>query len=230
MQPLVACVLLTADRPAMTERAVKSFLGQTYQRKALLVFDNSKGLIVDSGIRQGIAYAEASQFRGQSIGALRNAANELASVADIIAHWDSDDWSHPYRLAEQVNLLQAARADAVGYNDMLFWKRLGADVSRESWLYRYTPEREAGRYALGTSLLYWRRVWEKNRFEEVNAGEDRGFVQRVRCVSTSGLGCQPRMIAEIHGTNTVQRPDIITGDNFSRVPEWDSYCRERMSL
>jgi hypothetical protein len=306
--PLVTCVLLTADRPAMTNRSVRCFLSQTYERKALLIFDSGvdglpprrgAALVYDEGQSPGesIIYTDAQRFRGSSIGALRNAANELCAGTDIIAHWDSDDWSHPYRLAEQVNLLQASQADAVGYHDMLMWlcshevgkaircsvcggtkkprgrsapvdtllcdetcagwdaePRVGslwpnetADQfgypSPEAHLYRYSPSRDAGRYALGTSLLYWRRAWERHKFIDTRepgcaerGGEDNRWVREVRCVSEQSAekqsGYEPRMIAEIHGGNSSPSmvPGILVGENYTRVPEWDSYCRDRMKL
>jgi hypothetical protein len=259
--PLVTCVLLTADRQAMTARAVRCFLAQTYERKALLIFDTGRvwgegstraGEYKSTTDESSIDYKWSDKFRGATIGALRNAGNELARGSDIIAHWDSDDWSHPYRLAEQVNLLQASQADAVGYHDMLMWhggaaNDIRAKVSGRAHLYRYDGPQAVTAYALETSLLYWRRAWEKLKFDDSNFG-DRNWVRQVRCASRSsgGMDCQcgqeecasnfkphfvnGRMIAEIHGGNTVMRPDLLSANNFTRVPEWDSYCRERMSL
>lgn len=275
--PFVTCVLLTADRPAMTMRAVKSFLAQTYERKALLIFDS--GLISAEGFSpsdvrksalaaQQWRYVNARYYRGEAIGALRNAANECAA-GHIIAHWDSDDWSHPYRLAEQVNLLQTSRADAVGYHDMLFWSRpafqegfssqiksMGIKSNQldyiesltcssspgEAHLYRYSPARDAHKYALGTSLLYWRRTWERVTFDDpglaraqadrAGAGEDNRWIKKINCVSESSIDddLEPCMIAEIHGGNLVQRPGDLAGDNFERACHWDGYCRDRMIL
>ena len=248
MDPLVTCVLLTADRPAMTARAVKSFLAQTYERKALLIFDSGKELFQIDRTFRGHLWVPAEEWRGASIGALRNRANECARGADIIAHWDSDDWSHPYRLAEQVNLLQASRADAVGYHDMLFWQ--SGVYGGSAHLYRYSPGRDASKYALGTSLLYWRRTWERIKFddpgleraqaERAGAGEDNRWIKKINCLGVKGVeqvvgkdifpDWQPRMIAEIHGGNLVQQPGDLAGDNFTQVPEWDGYCRDRMAL
>lgn len=245
----------------MTARAVRCFLSQTYERKALLIFDSGKKCLDLSGVGSSSTFVRAEKFIGSSIGALRNAANELCRGTDIIAHWDSDDWSHPYRLAEQVNLLQASLAEAVGYNDMLMWESNHRDYipnpanPKESisvqfepwtWLYDYdghgVPQQAHGRrpksaYALETSLLYWRRSWEKLKFEDNNLGDCR-WMKTVRCVSDSSfpnpiaanIPAGPRMIAEIHSGNTVMRPDLLRGHEFKRVPEWDAFCLERMKL
>lgn len=230
---MVVCVCLTADRNQFVNRALACFMDQTYERKSLLVFDNGKYRALVESHDPEVIVARAEQFRGASIGALRNAANELCRGTDIIAHWDSDDWSHPYRLAEQVNFLQASQADCVGYNNMLMWTH-GA-----THLYRYDGPRAVNTYALETSLLYWRRSWERLKFHDSNLG-DHHWVKQVRCVSVASFlvdrtsvvvyASEPRMIAEIHDGNTVMRPDMLPSHNFTRVPEWDAFCRDRMKL
>ncbi len=130
--PTVACVLLANGRPEMVRRAVKSFRAQTYADKHLLIYDTSEPNMIDlcelAGVHMDdedvtIRESKALDHHGnrKSIGYLRNRANHNASFADIICHWDSDDWSHPNRIAEQVALLQSSGAECVGYNEMLFW-------------------------------------------------------------------------------------------------------------
>ncbi len=144
-QPTVMAVMLTADRHELAPQAVACFLRQTYPNKALLIYDTGeKPLSVEVG--DSICHALAVE-RGLPIGALRNNANRLVS-ADVIVHWDDDDWSHPNRIAEQVALLQTSGAACVGYNEMLFWRgphgratwhegaqRLVAHDYGEAWLY-----------------------------------------------------------------------------------------------
>ncbi len=162
--PTVACVLLANGRPEMVKRAVKSFRAQTYENRILIQYDNDGG---------------------NTIGALRNAANSKTG-ADIICHWDSDDWSHPNRIAEQVALLQSSGAECVGYNEMLFWQLCKqchgfddycADVDLcetckgnggEAWLWRENIKN----YAVGTSMCYWRETWERAQFPDYSAGCD----------------------------------------------------------
>jgi len=126
-EPLVCCVCLTADRQELTERAVRCFEAQTYQKKWLLIYDTGREELTLDGI--GATLQDAArrvsivrEAGGRSIGALRNAANALVMHCDIIAHFDSDDHSHPNRITEQVALLKASGADAVGYHEMLFWR------------------------------------------------------------------------------------------------------------
>jgi glycosyltransferase involved in cell wall biosynthesis len=133
--------MLVCGRPEMTARAVRSYEAQSYQNKELIFFENL-GL--------------------ETIGALRNKANALAT-GEIICHFDTDDTSHPNRISEQVALLTASDADAVGYSEMLFWRTPQA----EAWLYAH---RRPG-HALGTSLCYWRETWECKAFADAPKGE-----------------------------------------------------------
>jgi hypothetical protein len=197
--------MLVNGRPEMVRRAVKSFKAQTYV-PALL--------------------AEIDGLPRMTIGEMRNKANAMC-VSDIIVHWDSDDWSHPNRIAEQVALLQSSGADCVGYREMLFWRT----PAGEAWRYA-NPEQN---FCLGTSLCYWRHVWERKPFEALPAapggtGEDWKWQQGLKRTAVSAMAYKPRMIASIHGGNT---SDYSILDNpkqrsFRRIPHWDEHCRKVM--
>lgn len=207
-EPLVCAVMLTRDRPAMATRAIRAFRKQTYGRASIIALDTGDGDGLDC------QYYHSPLRHGRSIGALRNEVNSLASSADIIAHWDSDDWSHPNRLAEQVALLQSSDYDAVGYREMLFWdtrrvphvcsydeRESGCPVCvdedqrqhegrGEAWLYTH-PKPD---YCLGTSLCYWRRTWESKPFPDLpipgnpnSACEDFVWQSGLRCKSMSSV-------------------------------------------
>lgn len=266
-EPLVCAILLTKDRPEMAKRAVECFRSQTYQNKHLLVVDNVSEPDRPGGV---VEYYAAPPERYKTIGELRNFANSHAAGADILIHWDDDDWSHHNRISEQVALLQASGKQAVGYRDMLFWRyeravpwdtvscgcgnrypRSGAPCPQchqypngEAWLYSSTDPR----YCLGTSLCYWREVWEKRPFKAISRGEDFEFQKELDRVGVTSIGQeihrsqqfivdaphQPRMIASIHGGNhVVYEPEKSApppAGNWKRVPEWDDYCRKTMSL
>ncbi len=221
--PTVACVMLANGRPEMVKRAKRCWFNQNYAgEKRILIYNNSGD---------------------RSIGALRNAANAQTD-ADIIIHWDSDDWSHRDRIAEQVALLQSGDVgmlpvECVGYNEMLFWDQQAAvevDLDTESaidigeaWLYRASIPN----YAIGTSMCYWRSTWERNPFPDRSEGCDdlEWFNRGVKIQSESSIMpmTDPRMIASIHGGNTCSKIDA-TKREWKRVPEWDAYCREAMKL
>lgn len=241
MEPLVCAVMLTKDRPDMAKRAVECFRGQTYERKRLIVLHDGSKKPYAMGV--GIeAWIPTNEW---SIGRLRNFANAAAANegADILIHLDDDDWSHPNRIAEQVALLQASGKQAVGYRDMLFWRRCPElflpDMAQcdeyEAWLYSNNDPR----YCLGTSLCYWRAAWEKRPFQDISRGEDKAWLREVDSLGVSSLQNDyvrqshlgvPRMIASIHSGNHVVYEPERSPHNWKRVPEWDAHCRKAMSL
>jgi glycosyltransferase involved in cell wall biosynthesis len=223
-EPLVVAVMLTKDRPEMAKRAVECFKKQTYQNKRLYIYDTGAKPCTDS-LPDGFPDDHIVYHRGLvgevvTIGMLRNRANWWAvrpmstsePDADILIHWDDDDYSHPNRIAEQVALLQASGKQCVGYRDMLFWRHIGSVVvesfggekttteNHEAWLYH----NDDPRYCLGTSLCYWRETWEKRPFKDISRGEDKEFLRDrdtlgVSSLITEGLGAgwsnHPAMIA-----------------------------------
>ncbi len=276
-EPLVCCVMLVNGRPEMVRRAVASFRAQAYERKWLLIANNGPDITDTSLAADNIwIFTMRRKHEPRTIGAYRNEANGFSAIAEmpietgsIIAHWDSDDWSHPNRLAEQVALLQAgepAGVECVGYNEAVFWDErlttmrayapIGSAEAQDfdthkAWIYRYANPT----YALGTSLMYWRRAWERKPFDDINHGEDERFRLAHRTVGVSSLGesgsmvkmadvsvhggpkmytpilgTEPRLIVSIHAGNTSKFDPAANRATCKRVPEFDEYCREAMRL
>ncbi len=199
-EPLVCCICLTRDRPEYLKQAVECFEAQTYQRKSLVVIDSSNNPIQ----------------REWTIGALRNYAiewggwkNGVQDKPDLIAHWDDDDWSAPERLAQQVAVIMAGAA-ITGYHDLPFYDV----VSDKVIMYQSNMTG----YAVGTSLLYRREVWERTPFPDKSEGEDASWQHAVRreqghCVvaTTSVVDGRPLMVARIHSGNTCKK----FGNNYT---------------
>lgn len=231
--------MLANGRPGMVARAVRSFRAQTFDptRRLLLVFDSGQLRLVQRGSDSENEYWAQSWISARSIGALRNAANELSAGCDIICHWDSDDWSHPHRIEEQVALLRASDKECVGYRTMLFYDQTPGHFYG-AWLYTETRPT----YALGTSLCYWRKAWENRPFPDLHTGEDTEWLRGVDVLGVDcraefspkysvpfGRSAEPRMIATIHGANVSShvptKQDLEHGvTEWSRVPEWDEHC------
>jgi hypothetical protein len=188
----------------MTRQAVACFRAQTYPAKRLLIWDTSarsEGSFLPeyfSGEDEETAWVSHDPAEAaQTIGGLRNEANSFWTEYPIIAHFDSDDYSHTERLAEQVELLEASGAEAVGYNSCLFWREdcacsvperdcHDADcpaVNGEAWL--YTSDYPG--YCVGSSLMYWRATWERRHFDAKGPGEDTRFLQGVKSVSVLSI-------------------------------------------
>lgn len=241
--PLVCCVMLTRDRPAMTAKAVECWRAQTYPSKLIVMDSSAKPInIVDKHVS-----ILSNSNSNLTIGALRNGAAEYATKylfagpPDLIAHWDDDDYSHPLRLEHQVAALMArSDADCVGYRSALFWDERNPTLSKadyrlvgldgEAWRYRcLTPQ-----FVVGASMLYRRSAWERRPFENIHRGEDTRWQMGVKVLPLEGAGDadkleEPMMICRIHaGSTSTGTPG--RGPDWVRVREYDSYCRERMKL
>jgi glycosyltransferase involved in cell wall biosynthesis len=251
-EPLVTAICLTKDRPKMLKRAVESFRSQTYRNKWLLVLDGSgptfrewrnnetyactagESSIGMLSTRLGFARCRACTAGESSIGMLRNLANEMCLSSDIIVHWDDDDWSHPNRITEQVIALQHSGQDILAYDEILFWN---AELG-QAWIYKNRLARA------GSTFCYWRRAWERRQFPDLprpergSQGEDHEWSQYFNMQRISGAGwksckpgqdLEPRMICSIHSGNTTHYAPVESA-NWKRVPEWDNYCKEKMTL
>jgi len=226
----------------MTRRAIGSFREQTYQNRVLLVYDSGEAHPELCRGGTPMEWYVPTVRDNRSIGELRNHAIQMVSAADIIVTWDSDDASHPNRIAEQVAHLQASGADVVGYSELLFWRtfphreeKYGA--SGEAWIYKSMTSNSAP----GTSLCYKRSFWEQHPFADLpknnqGTGEDVEFLKGAKVSTVSSIvDGEPRLVASIHGGNSMSydiEAQIARGADRSwlRAPEFDSYCRERMAL
>ena len=232
-QPTVSAICLTADRQAYTDRAVQCFLSQTYENAWLLIYDTGKKpYSLDRLATSRIIIAKEGAEMSGTIGKLRNQAHSLITDSEVLIHWDSDDWSAPHRIEEQVRLLQASNADIVGYNDLLFWD----SVKSEAWMWRHADHKSP----VGTSLCYWRKYWETHPFTGTSAGEDRLFTLGQRtsaCTSLQSYGdnpdqqgsWRPMLVAELHGGNTHAKvtPEAL---EWKRETGWDGRLKELMKL
>lgn len=233
--PLVVCVMLTRDRPAMTRRAVDCFEAQTYKNKRLYIYDTGvtpcTDALPDGFPDHHIVYHRGLQ-EGLSVGALRNRANwwavrpysDAAPDADLIAHLDSDDLSHPNRLTEQVALLESSGAECVGFSSCLFYNSV-AGPSEGAWEYRNDDKR----YSIGSSFLYRRECWERNPFPDRMRGEDLAFLKNLKSVGTESIvDGDPLMVCSIHSGN-VANYSRLEPPNWIREPSWDIRLRELMT-
>jgi glycosyltransferase involved in cell wall biosynthesis len=116
--PLVSCICPTYNRPPhyqhLLEEAIASFLRQDYPNKELIVNNDCPGqeLICDE---PGVRVVNVAE-RFPSIGAKQNTAVDLAR-GELIAPWDDDDISLPWRLSLSVERL----GDADYFNPRCYW-------------------------------------------------------------------------------------------------------------
>ncbi|MFN2599501.1 MAG: glycosyltransferase [Pyrinomonadaceae bacterium] len=191
--PLISCIMPTADRRAFVARAVEYFLRQDYAEKELIVVDDGADAVADLIP----ADARVRYFRLDkrlTVGAKRNFACERAR-GELVAHWDDDDWHAPRRLSYQVEELRRAGAEVCGIRELLFY-----DVrDGRAWRYVYPAARKA--WLSGSSLCYRRAFWERNRFREINVGEDARFVWESRGARLHALADPTFHVGIIHAAN-----------------------------
>src|SRR5262249_23506482 len=149
-------------------QSVRYFQRQDYPNRELIIVDDGAadltGLLPDD-LR--IRYVRVPH--GQSIGAKRNRACELAR-GSIIAHWDDDDWYAPGRLTAQVAPLLSGEVDISALTADVFFDLSG-------WrFWRCSPELHRQLFVEdvhGGTLVYSHRIWAHlARFPDVSLAED----------------------------------------------------------
>jgi glycosyltransferase involved in cell wall biosynthesis len=193
-EPLVTCVMPTADRPEMAVQALRQFLDQTYESRELVIVDAgvaALGPLLPS--HPQVRYVRATP--GQTIGALRNLGCAHAR-GELIAHWDDDDWMAPWRLRYQVGELLSSDADICGLARLHFVD----PVAGQAWQYRY-PEDERPWVAGGT-MCYRRELWQRQPFPDLQVGEDNAFVWSQAVRGVLALADERFYVATVHRGNT----------------------------
>jgi len=167
-QPLVSCLMPTADRRRFVPRAIELFLRQDYAARELVIVDDGRDAVKDVvPADPRIRYVRAD--RSTSLGAKRNLACSLAR-GELLLHWDDDDWTAPDRLTRQVEALLASGADVCGLSVVRYFD----PAARLAWEYRWTDGSRP--WVGGNTLLYRRAAWERRPFPGLNVGEDTRWV------------------------------------------------------
>lgn len=212
--PSVTAVCLTRNRREWLPKAIAQFQTQTYLNRRLLIVADGDDVsdLIPGDLIPGdppvwlYTVLPAREPAVRKIGPKRNFANSLVTT-DLIAHWDDDDYSAPERLADQVRRLVETGMSVTGYHTMKF-----TDGARW-WQYEGFPA-----FAFGTSLMYRRAWWERNRFPDLHVCEDSIFVRAaVRARQFIAPGDLDLMYATIHPGNTSPRR---IGGNWRELPDY----------
>jgi hypothetical protein len=199
---LASCIMPTADRRAFVPGAIARFLSQDYGPRELVILDDGEDAVADLvPAHPSVRYLRTPRHR--NLGAKRNAACEAAR-GDIILHWDDDDWYSPERIRLQIAALDASRADVCGVDRALFLD----PRARAAWEYVYPHS--ATPWVCGASLCYRREVWHRNRFADLDSGEDTRFVAALEPDRVHRLADNRFFVALLHPGNSspkrVQEP------------------------
>jgi O-antigen biosynthesis protein len=195
-QPLVSCIMPIRNREAFVPAAVDCFLKQTYSNKELIILDDSD---VSSSVELCSAWPVKHVLVTQMpIGTKRNYCCELAQ-GEIICHFDSDDWSTPDRISDQVARLTRTGKPVTGYGTLLFWDAIMQQAKRF--------KSSVDGYVCGTTLCYRKDYWTDHRFEDKGQAEDNAFVYPA-LKSIAASSDSSHMVARIHKGNTSTKDGI----------------------
>jgi len=187
---MVSVLLCHHNMRGRVVRAIECYLSQTWPNKELIVVDDGDEPIADL-VKDvpGVTYI----FKpAANLAEKRNAGIRVAR-GEFICHFDADDWSSPYRLADQVAMMGAEELKLGGYGSCYFWNENTGEASRYS-----------GSCLWGATLIY-RRQWALGHLfdEKVSYGEDLIFVNRAFPWFTS-KPAGDNMVCVLHSAN--QKP------------------------
>lgn len=215
----------TRGRRRFVPHAIACFLQQDYPRLELVIADDGDDPIEDL-VPPDARIRYVRMPRSPRIGGKRNQACAQAR-GEIIAHWDDDDWSAPWRVSYQVQALVETGADICGLGHILFYE----PAAGRAWQYVYPPE---GRpWVHGATLAYRASFWRRNPFPDIHVGEDTRFVWSERGQCVRRLERQDFFVGTIHGGNTSpkqtgdRRWRAMPGAEITRAmgAGWDAYRR-----
>ncbi len=196
-QPLVSCIMPTADRRHWVPCAIEYFRRQDYPNRELVVLDDGDDRVADLACGDPrIRYVALDERL--VLGDKRNRACELAR-GELIVHWDDDDWQASSRLGYQVRSMEASGAGLCGTRRTLYFD----PTAMRAWLHCY-PEGLRD-WVAGNSLCYRRSLWERNPFPSVAVGEDTRFVWDRRAGRPLALDDYRFFTAIIHPGNSSRK-------------------------
>jgi hypothetical protein len=192
--PLVSCIMATHNRAHLVPQAVASLLRQTHAAVELIVIDD--GPRAPPPALPDDPRVHLVQLENRlSIGAKRNLGCELAR-GDLLANWDDDDWYAPWRIAYQVQQLQAGGGDICGLNRLIYY----APATGVAWRYAWPPA--ARPWLHDAVLLFTRDFWRRNPFPDTSMGIDCRILWTATPKRVLPLADERFYVGMVHGTNT----------------------------
>jgi len=193
----ISCLMVTADRRHLADRAIDCFLAQSYPNRELVVVDD--GVQDYSAVLSRVPADRLIHHRlvkdpATTLGALRNLSLDLAR-GELIAQWDDDDWFDPDRLARQLV--------ALGDHAACWCPVALMHLAEPAWLNRpYIGWFQGG---VPSTILHRRR--DDIRYPLERRGEDSIYRDAWRPLGFTLLddGEAALLIRCFHGANTWER-------------------------
>lgn len=211
---LVSCIMPTRGRRELGFRALQCLAAQTFTDWELIVLDDAEQPSFCDGDIAGVLPDHPVYYArhlSRNIAEKRNLCIE-AALGDYVCHWDSDDWSGPKRLVDQVERIRMQQKAVTGYHSMYFVD----PAERKAYWYANDAS-----YAVGTSLVYTVEWAKAHPFvapeDHPNWGEDNLFVKQARDAhELLSVSAEFLMVARIHTDNSC--PKRIHADSASYFP------------
>ncbi|WP_042298410.1 glycosyltransferase family 2 protein [Paraburkholderia bannensis] len=244
--PVVSVITPTWQREAMLPFAYRSFAQQDVGECEWIVVDDSAepSAFMASLRDPRVVYRHVSQR--MSIGEKRNLAAGLAR-AEVIAHFDDDEFYAPAYLRTMLDQMKAGNADMVKLSAFFLYSRVYGqfawwDTLRKSGLHfrwsrqpmtslSFPTEHKAfadNHLGYGFSYVYTKRLWAAGPFEPSSFNEDGAFTQ-----AACRRGAKLMLVADdvglcvhvLHAYNTSASfpqyilPDALVAQHFPRFAE-----------
>lgn len=213
-EPLVSCIMPTADRPGLVPQAITYFLRQTYANRELIILDDGAQSVQDL-IPQNprIRYVRMPERR--TMGEKHNMACEMAK-GEIIAHWDDDDWMADRRLSYQVReLLRHPPMTLIGLSRLMYYD----PRAERAWEYVYPAGQRP--WVCGNTFCYRKPFWEKFPFPSRNEGADTMWVWGLKNAAICAMPDHTFYISIIHSKNTSPKR--------TNQPRWHPFSTQEIS-
>lgn len=212
-QPLVSCIMPTANRQKFIPFTIDYFLHQDYKNTELVIIDDgiepAKALIPDDSKIKYFYYPN----KIGTIGIKRNIACEKAS-GEIIVHWDDDDWYAQDWISRQVDAQLSTGADITGLNKAIFY----SPMLDQKYIYEDTDEDKP--WVLGGTMAYKKSFWEAHKFVDLQVGEDYDFVWNSKG-KIFAIDYTDGFVAILHAHNTSIKP--VENPRHKKNPAlWDT--------
>ena len=172
-EPLVSCIMPTANRQKYIPYALAYFLNQDYPNTELVIIDDGETSILPLLPNDPrISYFYTAPLG--TIGTKRNYACDKAR-GEIIMHWDDDEWYAKDWVSQQVHFLITSGADISGIEFVHYFSPVTDKFFIGSALNRNNPSKPH-QWLNGPTIAYWKSFWEKHPFKDLQKGEDDEFV------------------------------------------------------
>jgi len=180
--PLVSVIVPMYNAQDSIGTALQSLLEQTWRPLEIIVVDDASSddslVVVERMAEQcpdGVTLQLLRQQKNAGAYAARNQGLKVARGEFITTH-DSDDWSHPEKIARQV---EALLSDPYKVGCLSHWVRATTDLKFSHWF----QESAGWTYRNMSSLMFKRQVFDTlGYWDEVKVNGDTEFHERVLAV------------------------------------------------